>query len=139
VKIGDLAGRVGVETSTIRYYESVGLLPEPSRTPSGYRDYDDGDIDRLSFIRSARDLGLGLDAIGDIIDFRDRGQTPCGHVVGLLADERRAIDHRIAELVETLRGIKVPASGVKSCLIYRPPKPVQALCCLSPESDLPDC
>ena len=101
MKIGDLAGRVGVETSTIRYYESVGLLPEPSRTPSGYRDYDDGDIDRLSFIRSARDLGLGLDAIGDIIDFRDRGQTPCGHVVGLLADERRAIDHRIAELVET--------------------------------------
>jgi len=101
VKIGNLAQRVGVETSTVRYYESVGLLPEPSRTPSGYRDYDERDIDRFVFIRSARGLGLGLEAIGDILAVRDRDQAPCGHVVDLLKDERRQIDRRIAELEDT--------------------------------------
>ncbi len=101
MKIGNLAQRVGIETSTIRFYESIGLLPEPSRTPSGYRDYGESDIDRLAFIRSARGLGLGLEAIGDILAVRDRDQAPCGHVADLLETERRQIDHRIAELEET--------------------------------------
>ena len=101
MRIGNLARRVGVETSTIRFYESVGLLPEPSRTPSGYRDYDERDIDRLVFIRSARGLGLGLEAIEDILAVRDRDQAPCGHVVELLEGERRQIDRRIAELEAT--------------------------------------
>ena len=101
MRIGRLAHQVDVETSTIRFYESVGLLPEPSRTPSGYRDYDEDDVARLGFIRNARRLGLGLDAIGDILAFRDRGQAPCGHVVALLSKQRRTIDRRIAELEET--------------------------------------
>ena len=101
MRIGRLAHQVDVETSTIRFYESVGLLPEPSRTPSGYRDYDEGDVARLGFIRNARRLGLGLDAIGDILAFRDRGQAPCGHVVALLNKQRHTIDRRIAELEET--------------------------------------
>ena len=101
MKIGNIARRAGVETSTIRYYESVGLLPEPPRTPSGYRDYDEHDIDRLIFIRSARGLGIGLEAIGDILAVRDQGRAPCDHVVDLLKDERQQIDRRIAELEAT--------------------------------------
>ncbi len=101
MKIGSLAQQIGVETSTIRFYESKGLLPEPSRTHSGYRDYDAGDVARLAFIRGARGLGLGLDAIGDILAFRDRAEAPCGHVVDILETQRQAIDGRIAELEQT--------------------------------------
>ena len=48
VKIGEIAERVGVNPKTIRFYESVGVMPEPPRTPAGYRDYEEQDVTRLS-------------------------------------------------------------------------------------------
>ncbi len=98
MRIGELARTVGVEPSTIRYYESVGILPEPRRTRSGYRDYGDEDVERLRFVALARSLGLGLDDIGDILGFRDRGQVPCGYVRGLLAQQVTAVERRIDQL-----------------------------------------
>ncbi len=60
MRIGQLAEAVGVDTPTIRFYESVGLLPEPDRRPSGYRDYDQSDVERLRFVRQARDFFILL-------------------------------------------------------------------------------
>ncbi len=98
MRIGELARTVGVEPSTIRYYESVGILPEPRRTASGYRDYGDDDVQRLRFVALARSLGLGLGDVGDILAFRDRGEVPCGYVRGLLVEQVAAVERRIEEL-----------------------------------------
>jgi DNA-binding transcriptional MerR regulator len=68
--IGELAERVGVNPKTIRYYESIGLLPEPPRTDAGYRDYGPEDVERLAFVRRATELDLQLEQIAEILAFR---------------------------------------------------------------------
>jgi MerR family copper efflux transcriptional regulator len=98
VRIGDLAQRSGVTAKTIRYYEDIGLVGPPARTPSGYRDYEPSALERLAFIRAAQAIGLTLGEIRSIIALRDDGQTPCGHVLDLLRQRADELDRRIAEL-----------------------------------------
>jgi DNA-binding transcriptional MerR regulator len=90
VRIGELAKRSGVPAKTIRYYESVGLLPEPPRLRNGYRDYDVSASRRLEFIRSAQAIGFALGEIRGVLAFRDRGEVPCAHVAELI--ERHALE-----------------------------------------------
>ena len=73
MKIGELAERTTVPTKTIRYWESEGLVPEPARTPSGYRDYDDAAVDRVGFIRQSQTAGLTLAQIRQILEVSDEG------------------------------------------------------------------
>src|SRR5437870_94459 len=82
LRIGQLAERLGLNTKTIRYYESIGLLPSPARRPSGYRVYGEDDADRLAFVRTAQRFGLRLDQIREVLAFRDRGERPCDFVLG---------------------------------------------------------
>lgn len=89
-----------VNPKTIRFYESIGLLPEPERTSSGYRDYEEDAVDRLTFIRTAQRLGITLDEVKEILGFRDRGEAPCTYVRGVLDAQLSTIDRRIAELEE---------------------------------------
>ncbi|MGH9103946.1 MAG: heavy metal-responsive transcriptional regulator [Acidimicrobiales bacterium] len=103
MRIGELADAVGVNPKTIRFYEEIGLLPEPGRRPSGYRDYDDEDRERLVFVRTAQRLGLALSDIKEILGFAERGEAPCGYVRSVLARQAAELDQRIAELV-ALRG-----------------------------------
>jgi DNA-binding transcriptional MerR regulator len=98
MRIGELAEGVGVTTKTVRFYESIGLMPAPARTPSGYRDYGDADTQRLTFIKTAQRLGLSLDEIGEIIAFRDRGQRPCSYVADLLHRQVADLDRRLREM-----------------------------------------
>ncbi|MDQ6949887.1 MAG: heavy metal-responsive transcriptional regulator [Actinomycetota bacterium] len=100
MRIGELAGGLGVTTKSIRFYESIGLLPPPLRTSSGYRDYADVDTERLRFIKTAQRLGLSLDEIKEIIAFRDRGQQPCTYVAELVGRQVRQLDDRIREMRE---------------------------------------
>ena len=98
MRIGELADRIGVSTKSVRFYESIGLMPDPARTPSGYRDYADEDAGRLTFIKTAQRLGLSLDEIREIIAFRDRGQQPCDYVAGVLRRQAADLDRRIGEM-----------------------------------------
>jgi DNA-binding transcriptional MerR regulator len=98
VRIGELAEQAGLSTKAIRYYEQVGVLAPPARTPSGYRDYDPAAIGRLAFVRAAQSLGLTLGEIRQVIAFRDRGQTPCEHVAAVLQRHATDLERRIAEL-----------------------------------------
>lgn len=98
MRIGELAEQLGVNTKTIRYYERIGLLPEPERRPSGYRTYDAGDAERLAFVRSAQRFGLKLDEIREVIALRDRGERPCGFVIGTVRRELAGLDRRIGEM-----------------------------------------
>jgi DNA-binding transcriptional MerR regulator len=99
MKIGELARLSGVTTKTLRYYESIGVLPEPGRTASGYRDYDESFVDRLTFIRSAQRLGVSLDEVRQILAFRERSEAPCAYVRGVLESQLEGIGQRIRELV----------------------------------------
>jgi DNA-binding transcriptional MerR regulator len=113
MRIGELAERFGVTTKAIRFYERIGLLPDPPRTPSGYRSYDEVDAERLVFIKTAQRLGLSLDEIKEIIAFRDRGEQPCGYVTELLQRQVTDLDGRIREmhdLREELRRLQARAA-----------------------------
>jgi len=96
--IGEVARRSGVPAKTLRYYEDIGLLGAPPRTASGYRQFDDGVLERLAFIRSAQAVGLTLGEIRGIIALRDDGETPCGHVLELLRQRSQEISHTIRDL-----------------------------------------
>lgn len=103
MRIGQLADQLGLNPKTIRYYESIGLLADPGRTPSGYRIYSDDDLERLTFIKTAQRLGITLDEIREILAFRDRGDQPCGYVRDVLRRQVDEIDERIAELRQLRR------------------------------------
>ena len=79
MKIGELGDLGGVSTKTIRYYESIGLLGEPRRTSSGYRDYDPDAIERLRFIRDAQATGLSLSEIASVLELKGSGERSCAH------------------------------------------------------------
>lgn len=98
MQIGEVADQVGVDPPTIRYYEQVGVLPEPERNPSGYRSYEPTDVDRLRFVARARSLDLGLEDIREIVALRDGGVAPCGYVRSLLDHQAEMVARRIAEL-----------------------------------------
>lgn len=98
VRIGELATRTGLTTKTIRFYESAGVLPEPERQGSGYRDYEQDAVDRLAFVKAAQAAGLTLAQMRDVIAVRDSSGSPCGHVAELLDAQATELDRRIREL-----------------------------------------
>ena len=102
MRIGEVADELCINAKTIRYYESIGLIPAAPRTQAGYRDYADADVDRLEFIRTGRRLGLSLDDIRQVLQLRERGEQPCGYVLDTVHRQLRDIDHRLRELA-TLR------------------------------------
>jgi DNA-binding transcriptional MerR regulator len=98
MQINQLADLTGVSPKTIRYYESIGVLPEPHRSPNGYRDYDAADMERLKLVAGARRLEFSLDDITEILAMRDRGEAPCRVMLEKLAQKADEIAQRITEL-----------------------------------------
>ncbi len=98
MRIGELAEQTGISTKTARYYESIGLLPEPDRTPSGYRDYDETAIDRVRFVRDAQATGLTLSEISSVLEIKDAGSTSCQHTRELLDRHLTDLDEQIERL-----------------------------------------
>lgn len=98
MQIGEVARRAGLATSAIRFYEEEGLLPAPERTESGYRDYDSSVLARLEFIRAGQAVGLTLRELSQVLQMRDRGDSPCRHVTELLDTRIQEVKERIDEL-----------------------------------------
>ena len=100
--VGKLAEMAGLTPDAVRYYERMGLLPEPERSQAGYRLFDEGYLERLRFIKGARRIGLRLREVGELLHVLDRGLCPCGHT-------ERMIRERIAEMdgeIARLRGLR---------------------------------
>lgn len=95
--IGELAARLGVPVSTIRYYERQKLMPPAGRTASNYRLYTPDLVARLQFIRAAQASGLTLADIRTVLDWRDGGQFSCREVQGLLESRLKKIREQIRE------------------------------------------
>jgi len=96
--VGEEAESAGLPSQTIRFYEREGLLPPASRGANGYRMYDETTLQRLGFIRAAQSAGLTLAEIRSIVDLRDDGDVPCGHVTALLHSKLEAVRARRREL-----------------------------------------
>ncbi|MFD5786795.1 heavy metal-responsive transcriptional regulator [Streptomyces sp. NPDC127037] len=106
MRIGDLAARGQVTAKTIRFYEQAGLLPAPPRTAGGYRNYGPEAAMRLAFIRDAQGAGLSLAEIRSVLDVRDSGEAPCGHVTTLIDRRLADIERRMAELRQTRTALR---------------------------------
>ncbi|UER55228.1 heavy metal-responsive transcriptional regulator [Kineosporiaceae bacterium SCSIO 59966] len=98
MRVAELAAAVGVKPGTVRYYEKLGLLPQPERTPAGYRQYDAADVDRLRFVQGAQRLGLRLADIRDLLTVRDTGRCPCEPAEHLLSRRMAEVDAEITRL-----------------------------------------
>jgi DNA-binding transcriptional MerR regulator len=96
--IGDLSRRTGVKVPTIRWYEQAGLIEEPGRTAGNQRRYGDADLERLAFIRHARDLGLGIEAIRELIGLGGHPDRPCADADRIAATHLKNVRERIARL-----------------------------------------
>ncbi len=99
MRIGEAAQVTGLEASAIRYYETHGIVPEPQRTAAGYRDFGDGDVELLLFVRRLRSLELPLDDVREIVSLRTDGEAPCAQVRVAIGREAAAIDQHIEDLV----------------------------------------
>ena len=110
--IGDLARQTGTKVQTIRYYESIGLLPEPARTAGNQRVYGQDQLDRLGFIKHARDFGFPLDAIRELLDMTDRPAASCTEADEIVSRHLGEVRRRIGRL-QALEGEL--ARMLKSC------------------------
>lgn len=108
--IGVLAERTGLGRDTIRYYESLGVIPEAPRTGSGYRVYGPDDVDRLAFVGQAQTLGLTLDEIREILEIVGEGREPCVHVRERLQRRLEETRRRIRDLQELERRLDATLS-----------------------------
>jgi class 3 adenylate cyclase/DNA-binding transcriptional MerR regulator len=103
LKIGELASQSGLSRDTIRFYEREALLPEPQRTPAGYRLYSPDVVARLSFIKQAQALGFSLTEIRDVLDgYHDA--SGCRQVASLLSQKIAELDRRL-RAIHTLRAL----------------------------------
>ncbi len=96
--IGQLARRAQVNIETVRYYERRGLMPEPPRRESGYRQYSQTDITRIQFIKRARELGFSLKEILELLSLRVDPHTTCGDVKGRAEVKIAGIEQKIKDL-----------------------------------------
>ncbi len=105
--IGEVATLLNLNPRTIRYYETIGLLPSPSRSESGYRLYTQDAVDRLEFTLKSKALGLTLDEIRRLLSLHDKGVVPCEHTRNFIRGKVAEIDQKIAALTslrKTLTG-----------------------------------
>jgi DNA-binding transcriptional MerR regulator len=101
MKIGQVASEAGVTIDTVRFYERRGVLPEPRRRASGYREYSPSTVERIRMARELQALGLTLDEIIDALAAHDSGGATCEGELWRLDAVLERIDARIADLRRT--------------------------------------
>lgn len=120
LKRAELAGRTGCNFETIRYYETIGMMPAPPRTAAGYRIYDQAHVSRLRFILRGRELGFSIEEIRGLLELVDGGTQTCAEVKERterhLADVRSKIaDLRRIERVLAATAAKCSGDAVPAC------------------------
>src|SRR3989475_12835541 len=89
---------MGCKIETIRYYEKAGLLPVPARAPSGYRQYANTHLKRLTFIRRARALGFSIEEVRKLLKLADEHKRPCAEVRVVAGAHLKDVQAKIADL-----------------------------------------
>ena len=123
MNIGRLAEKAAVNIDTIRYYERQNLLPVPERSPSGYRQYGQSDLERLRFIRRSKELGFSLAEIRDLLSLTSERESDMRGVKQKAEERLAQVERKITELQRVRRGLKklidaCPGHGdLKTCPI----------------------
>lgn len=107
--IGGLSKKFNINPKTIRFYESIGILPEPAREENGYRIYGDKTFERINFIIKAKSQGFRLNEIKEIINLYDEGKRPCTYT-------KKLIKNKINEIELKISGLKELNARLKKCL-----------------------
>ena len=110
--IGELARRIGYAVQTLRYYEQIGLMPAPPRTEGRQRRYGETHLERLLFIRHARDLGFDIEDIRSLLELAARPDQPCASVDAIAGRHLATIKSKIARLTALQEELNVL---LKSC------------------------
>jgi DNA-binding transcriptional MerR regulator len=103
LSIGQAAREAGCKVQTVRYYEELGLLPKPTRTAGNQRVYGDAHLERLAFIRHARELGFSLEAIRELVSLGGRPEQSCAQADAIASAHLAEVERKIAALT-ALRG-----------------------------------
>ena len=114
MNIGQAAQASGISAKMIRYYETIGLFPRAGRTANGYRDYDAQDVQRLCFIRRARDLGFSLERIRELLELWSDQDRHSADVKSLALAHIAELEARATELrgmIKTLRALARACDG----------------------------
>ena len=98
MKIGELSRATGTNIETIRYYERIGLLPEPDRTAANYRSYGDAHRARLAFVRHSRDLGFTIEEVRSLLDLSDDPGRDCSEADRIASRHLAQVEDKIAQL-----------------------------------------
>ncbi|MEG3788813.1 heavy metal-responsive transcriptional regulator [Lysobacter sp. CCNWLW3] len=106
MQIGLLAKRAGVPIDTVRYYERNGILPPPERQASGYRAYDERDVERLRFLRRAKALGFTLVEIRDLLDLSSRRDGDMAALKATASEKLADVERKLAELTRIRDGLR---------------------------------
>ena len=96
--IGQVAKETGVRVETIRFYEKEGLINEPERSPSGYRQYPAEIVQRVLFIQRAKAIGFTLKEVNDLLSIQTKPNARCGDVLDKAATKVEQIEAKINEL-----------------------------------------
>jgi DNA-binding transcriptional MerR regulator len=123
LRIGALAARTRTNAPTIRYYEEIGLLPQPDRSAGGQRVYDEEDVGRLTFIRRCREFGFSIDRVRALVELVQDRQRSCLHARDLALGHLAEVRSKLKELKRLERSI---AKFVADC---------DSLCSGGPGSD----
>ncbi len=97
-RISEFAEKCGVNKETIRYFERIGLIPEPDRTEKGYRMYSQQTVDRLNFIKRMQELGFTLNEIDKLLGVVDRDETKCRDMYDFTVLKIEDIQRKIEDL-----------------------------------------
>jgi Hg(II)-responsive transcriptional regulator len=103
LKIGEVAARAGVNVQTLRFYERRGLLEEPPRRASGYRQYPEESVQLVRFIKRAQELGFSLDEVQELLALREARKASCSQVKRAAEAKLAAIERKLEQL-EAMRG-----------------------------------
>jgi DNA-binding transcriptional MerR regulator len=121
--IGELSKLTNTKVVTIRYYEKIGILPEPPRTNGNFRAYNMAQRDRLGFIRRCRNLGFSLDRVRELLDLAGQKDRDCAEIDEVALEHLADIEQKIRDLeslAEELRGISRKCQGggrIEDCRI----------------------
>lgn len=109
MRIGEIAKRSGIGIETIRYYEREGLLEEPKRRPSGYRQYDVSTLERLEYIRGAKELGFTLAEIRELLELSFTTHEGCEHI-------QKKAETKLVDIEDKIRSLRKMRRSLSSIL-----------------------
>ena len=131
MNIGELARAADTKPETIRYYEQIGLLPEPPRTAGNYREYADAHVSRLTFTRRARELGFSIEQIRTLLTLADDREQSCDAVDAIARAHLGEIKRKLADLAALRRELELVIGQcghgtIAECRIIEALAPVEA-------------